>query len=160
MSPRSRRCDKRTVRSNSLRRCQRRHLCCFWHHLLVSSFCRLSGWNLDHDISQQSVQTPVVSAYTCIYICRYMPFNGNHWVQGIKSVAQAAAANQRVVLVSSALVTPKNRFSPIRIILNNIRWSLMDNKFKGAVACNAFKQTALLTCFLPTLHKHWVFCCL
>ena len=33
-----------------------------------------------------------------------------------------------VVLVSSALVTPKNRFSPIRLILNNIRWGLMDAK--------------------------------
>lgn len=54
--------------------------------------------------------------------------------QGLKMVADAAIQDQRVVLVSSALVSPKNRLNPIRIILNNIRWSLMDNKFKGECA--------------------------
>lgn len=54
--------------------------------------------------------------------------------QGVKNVAQAVAQDQRVVLVSSALVTPKNRFNPIRIILNNIKWCLMDYKFKGECA--------------------------
>jgi hypothetical protein len=27
--------------------------------------------------------------------------------------------------------SPHNRFNPIRILLNNLRWSLMDYKFKG-----------------------------
>ncbi|DBA85082.1 hypothetical protein WJX79_008042 [Trebouxia sp. C0005] len=54
--------------------------------------------------------------------------------QGAKNVADAATQEQRVVLVSSALVSPKNRLNPIRIILNNFRWSLMDNKFKGECA--------------------------
>jgi hypothetical protein len=39
-----------------------------------------------------------------------------------------------VSLVSSCLVTPKNRLHPIRIMLNNLRWSLMDYKFKGEEA--------------------------
>ncbi|KAL3160962.1 hypothetical protein ABBQ38_009354 [Trebouxia sp. C0009 RCD-2024] len=51
--------------------------------------------------------------------------------QGVEKVAEAATGKQRVVLCSSALVTPKNRWNPIRIILNNVRWALMDNKFKG-----------------------------
>ena len=84
-------------------------------------------------------------------------------LQGVKNVAEAAEQDQHIVLVSSALVTPKNRstlvhtfvprcactvdaptppvrsvlshmqcrFSPIRLLLNNIKWSLMDNKYKG-----------------------------
>lgn len=58
--------------------------------------------------------------------------------QGVANVAQAVRETGskvgRVVLVSSCLTTPKNRFHPIRIILNNIRWGLMDNKFKGEEA--------------------------
>ena len=45
--------------------------------------------------------------------------------QGVKNVADAAkelGGIDRVVVVSSALVTPKNRFHPVRILLNNIRW--------------------------------------
>jgi hypothetical protein len=50
-------------------------------------------------------------------------------VQGVKNVAQIAKERgQHVVMVSSALVTPKNRFNPIRLLLNNIRWGLMDAK--------------------------------
>ena len=32
------------------------------------------------------------------------------------------------------LVIPSNRFHPIRIILNNVKWGLMDNKFLGEEA--------------------------
>ena len=59
-----------------------------------------------------------------------------------------------VVLVSSALVTPKNRFSPIRLILNNIRWGLMDAK----VAPNPHNCGSPLTCTVdPEFHqlKFW-----
>ncbi len=54
-------------------------------------------------------------------------------VQGVANTAEAAkkVGAERVVLVSSALVTPKNRFHPIRLILNNIRWGLMDSKYRG-----------------------------
>ncbi|BDA42667.1 Uncharacterized protein At2g34460, chloroplastic [Coccomyxa sp. Obi] len=53
--------------------------------------------------------------------------------QGVGNTAIAAKklGLERVVLVSSALVTPKNRFHPIRLILNNIRWGLMDSKYRG-----------------------------
>ncbi|WIA24093.1 hypothetical protein OEZ85_013698 [Tetradesmus obliquus] len=57
--------------------------------------------------------------------------------QGVKNVADAAKAAgnvSRVVLVSSMLTHPSNRLHPIRVLLNNIRWSLMDNKFKGEEA--------------------------
>jgi uncharacterized protein YbjT (DUF2867 family) len=57
--------------------------------------------------------------------------------QGVKNVVDAAAAAggvQRVVLVSSMLTHPSNRFNPIRILLNNIRWGLMDHKYAGEEA--------------------------
>jgi uncharacterized protein YbjT (DUF2867 family) len=52
---------------------------------------------------------------------------------GVANAAAAAAAVRAgpLVLVSSALVTPKNRFHPIRVILNNVRYGLMDAKFAG-----------------------------
>eukprot|EP00983_Pelagomonas_calceolata_P063370 1147689-Pelagomonas_calceolata.AAC.10 len=53
--------------------------------------------------------------------------------QGVANVAEVAkqAGAEQVVLVSSMLVTPKNRWNPIRLLLNNIRWGLMDEKFNG-----------------------------
>jgi uncharacterized protein YbjT (DUF2867 family) len=55
---------------------------------------------------------------------------------GVQKTALAAkgAEVERVVLVSSRLVNPTNRFHPIRILLNNIKWGLMDNKFLGEEA--------------------------
>ena len=54
-------------------------------------------------------------------------------MQGVERAAAAAKAQgaEHFVLVSSMLVTPKNRWHPIRLLLNNIRWSLMDEKFAG-----------------------------
>ncbi|KAL4459105.1 hypothetical protein ABPG75_013970 [Micractinium tetrahymenae] len=57
--------------------------------------------------------------------------------EGVVNVAEAvkeAGGQQRVVLVSSCLVSPHNRWNPIRIMLNNFRWSLMDYKYKGEEA--------------------------
>ncbi|KAK9843431.1 hypothetical protein WJX81_002050 [Elliptochloris bilobata] len=52
---------------------------------------------------------------------------------GVGAVAEAAKAVgvKHIVLVSSALVSPHNRCHPIRLILNNIRWGLMDSKYRG-----------------------------
>jgi len=52
---------------------------------------------------------------------------------GVEKTAKAAetAGVGRVVLVSSRLVDPANRFNPIRIVLNNVKYSLMDYKFRG-----------------------------
>jgi uncharacterized protein YbjT (DUF2867 family) len=52
---------------------------------------------------------------------------------GVEKVAKAAKANgvEKFVLVSSRLVNPVNRWHPIRILLNNIKYSLMDYKFMG-----------------------------
>lgn len=54
--------------------------------------------------------------------------------QGVVNTAAAAKASGtvgRVVLVTSMMSDPANRCNPIRILLNNIRWSLMDEKFKS-----------------------------
>ncbi|KAI8476283.1 MAG: hypothetical protein J3K34DRAFT_401798 [Monoraphidium minutum] len=60
--------------------------------------------------------------------------------EGVVNTAEAAKAAGsvgRVVLVSSMLSDPANRFHPVRVLLNNIRWSLMDYKFKGEEALKA-----------------------
>lgn len=53
--------------------------------------------------------------------------------QGIDNTAAAAAGVgvEHLVMISSRFVNPVNRFNPIRIILNNIKYSLMDYKFEG-----------------------------
>lgn len=54
--------------------------------------------------------------------------------QGVANTASAAKAAGvgQVVLVSSQLVTRQNLFHPVRLILNNIRWGLMDAKIAGS----------------------------
>lgn len=54
----------------------------------------------------------------------------------VKTAAAAKAAGTvgRVVLVSSMLSDPANRFHPVRVLLNNIRWSLMDYKYQSEEA--------------------------
>eukprot|EP00208_Stichococcus_sp_RCC1054_P006685 CAMPEP_0206139406 /NCGR_PEP_ID=MMETSP1473-20131121/5871_1 /ASSEMBLY_ACC=CAM_ASM_001109 /TAXON_ID=1461547 /ORGANISM="Stichococcus sp, Strain RCC1054" /LENGTH=234 /DNA_ID=CAMNT_0053533187 /DNA_START=225 /DNA_END=929 /DNA_ORIENTATION=- len=53
--------------------------------------------------------------------------------KGSGNVAQAAraAGAKHVVMVSSALVTTKNRLNPVRMMLNSFRWGLMDSKLRG-----------------------------
>ena len=53
-------------------------------------------------------------------------------MQGVRLVAEAAKAGgvRRVVLVSSAFVSPHNYWSPIRLILNAVKYRLMDAKFE------------------------------
>ncbi|GIL75441.1 hypothetical protein Vretimale_8071 [Volvox reticuliferus] len=53
--------------------------------------------------------------------------------KGVQNLAEVAkdVGVERVVLVSSMLVTRKHWLHPMRIILNNVRFSLMDNKLKG-----------------------------
>ena len=52
-------------------------------------------------------------------------------MQGVRLVAEAAKAGgvRRVVLVSSAFVSPHQYWSPIRLILNAVKYRLMDAKF-------------------------------
>lgn len=57
-----------------------------------------------------------------------------HGVKNVANAAKEAGNVGRIVLVSSGLVTPKNRFHPIRIMLNNMRWGVLDNKFSGEEA--------------------------
>ncbi|MEW5300803.1 MAG: hypothetical protein WDW36_003708 [Sanguina aurantia] len=62
--------------------------------------------------------------------------------KGVANVAEVAqqCGVQRVVMVSSMLVTPKNWLQPMRLLLNNIRWGLMDAKFKGE---NALRSSGI-----------------
>ncbi|GBF96769.1 hypothetical protein Rsub_09625 [Raphidocelis subcapitata] len=59
--------------------------------------------------------------------------------QGVVNTAEAAKAAkaERVVLVSSMLTHPSNRWHPVRILLNNIRYSLMDRKYESEEALKA-----------------------
>ncbi|KAL4854196.1 hypothetical protein ACK3TF_005041 [Chlorella vulgaris] len=56
--------------------------------------------------------------------------------EGVKKVVEVCKeqGGKHVVLVSSCLVSPHNRWNPIRIMLNNSRWGLMDSKFEGEEA--------------------------
>lgn len=58
---------------------------------------------------------------------------------GLQKTVNAAKACgvERLVVVSSRLVNPKNKWHPIRILLNNIKYSLMDYKFEGENAVRA-----------------------
>lgn len=51
-------------------------------------------------------------------------------VQGVNTAAQAAAAAgvRRVLLISSLFVSEKHGRNPLRIMLNTVRWRMMDNK--------------------------------
>jgi uncharacterized protein YbjT (DUF2867 family) len=54
--------------------------------------------------------------------------------QGVVNTVDQIKANNLpgpLVLVSSCLVSPHNRMHPIRVMLNNFRWGLMDQKFKS-----------------------------
>jgi uncharacterized protein YbjT (DUF2867 family) len=52
---------------------------------------------------------------------------------GVETVATKAkeASVARVVLISSALVSPHRSWAFVRVILNSIKWKLMDSKFAG-----------------------------
>ena len=58
---------------------------------------------------------------------------------GVSNVAAAAkdAGVQRLVLISSAFVSPGQYFSPVRLILNAVKFGLMDAKFAGEEALRA-----------------------
>lgn len=60
----------------------------------------------------------------------------NKGVARVAAAAKAAGA-KRVVLISSCLVTTKHRFNPIRLLLNNMRYGLMDEKLAGEATLRA-----------------------
>lgn len=79
---------------------------------------------------------------------------------GVKNTCDAAkqAGVKHIVLVSSCLVTSKNRLHPIRILLNNIRWSLMDYKFKGnSLIIQLLDLFSSLAQFCRTKSKFYLF---
>ncbi len=62
------------------------------------------------------------------------------------AAAAAAAGVKRVVLISSAFVSPHNYWAPVRLILNTIKWRLMDSKFEArlheAPRCRSWSQAS------------------
>jgi uncharacterized protein YbjT (DUF2867 family) len=59
--------------------------------------------------------------------------------EGVKKTAEAAkeVGADQMVLVSSMYTDPANRWNPVRLLLNNLRWGLMDYKHKGEEALKA-----------------------
>mmetsp|Transcript_16920 Transcript_16920/g.24824 ORF Transcript_16920/g.24824 Transcript_16920/m.24824 type:complete len:254 (+) Transcript_16920:24-785(+) len=88
-----------------------------------------------------SVQKVVFAASASSYSGEGGPESVDH--KGIINVIAAAkevGGIDQIVLVSSRLVNPVNKWHPIRIILNNFKYSLMDEKFKGEEALRASKD--------------------
>lgn len=70
----------------------------------------------------------------------FFAFQGKSWRSagkvdhnGVNTAAQAAAAAgvERVLLISSLFVSEKHGRNPLRIMLNTVRWRMMDNKLWG-----------------------------
>ena len=74
-----------------------------------------------------------------VFCCSAATYAGAHSVDYMGVVncidaAKKAGCVKHFVLISSRLVDPVNRWHPVRMILNTIKWNLMDNKFKGEQA--------------------------
>ena len=80
-----------------------------------------------------SVAAALVGAHGAIFAASTSSFFSADSVDhnGVRVVAEAAKAAgvRRVVLVSSAFVSPHQYWSPIRLILNTVKYRLMDAKF-------------------------------
>ena len=70
----------------------------------------------------------------------------------MRVVAEAAKAAgvRRVVLVSSAFVSPHQYWSPIRLILNSVKFRLMDAKFEVREHWRRARRQRSTTCLLTT----------
>ena len=66
---------------------------------------------------------------------------------GVETVAEKAkeAGVGRAVLISSALVSPHRSWAFVRVILNSIKWRLMDSKFAGE---EKLRQSGVSYCIL------------
>ena len=97
------------------------------------------------DCTDSAAMTDALKDANFVYFCASGSREGYYAVKAVdcsavQIVAQAALANkvERVVLISSQLTDPKNRWNPTRIFLNSILISglfhpkgLMDLKFEG-----------------------------
>ncbi|CAG9464594.1 unnamed protein product [Pedinophyceae sp. YPF-701] len=88
------------------------------------------------DVSDRaSLDAAMSGAKNCIFAASASSYFAPGAVDrdGVGKAADAAKAAglERFVLVSSMLVTPRNRWDKLRLLLNNIRWGLMDAKFAG-----------------------------
>ena len=72
-------------------------------------------------------------------------------LQGAKTAAEAAAKAgvQRVLLISSLFVTQQHRHSPLRMMLNTLRWRMMDNK---VLLLSRAYALHMLSCWPPPKH--------
>ncbi|GMH69225.1 hypothetical protein TL16_g05106 [Triparma laevis f. inornata] len=98
--------------------------------------------------SKQDVSDPegldFAGVDSVVFACSTSTYRGAHSVDYLGVVNSIAASNKssvkHFVLISSRLVDPVNRWHPIRIILNLVKWKLMDHKFSGE---NALKSSSL-----------------
>eukprot|EP00803_Ostreobium_quekettii_P010874 evm.model.scf_1429.2 EVM.evm.TU.scf_1429.2 scf_1429:6247-9696(-) len=84
---------------------------------------------------RESLETALKGAKGVIFAAAGQSFFAARGVDnlGVENVAVVAAkiGVEPVVLVSSGLVSPKHRLNPIRMMINNMRWGLMDHKWRG-----------------------------
>lgn len=85
--------------------------------------------------NKESLEKALSGARGVIFAAAGQSYFGARGVDnlGVENVAVVAKKLkiEPVVLVSSGLVTDKHRFHPIRMMLNSIRWGLMDHKWRG-----------------------------
>lgn len=85
-------------------------------------------------------KTSMARVFEGITGAAFFAFQGKAWRSagkvdhnGVNTAAQAAAAAgvRRVLLISSLFVSEKHGRNPLRIMLNTVRWRMMDNKLSG-----------------------------
>merc|ERR1719506_3321857 len=91
---------------------------------------------------QQALEKALQGCAAVIYAASSKDFWGAEDVdhRGVERTAAAALACGclRIVLVSSMYVNmEKYRFKPLRVMLNHVRWGMMDAKFRGEEALRA-----------------------
>jgi uncharacterized protein YbjT (DUF2867 family) len=91
---------------------------------------------------QQALEKALQGCAAVIYAASSKDFWGAEDVdhRGVERTAAAALACGclRIVLVSSMYVNKeKYRFKPLRVMLNHVRWGMMDAKFRGEEALRA-----------------------
>ena len=94
------------------------------------------------DVTDQgSLETALAGVDTVIFAASGSTYFSPQHVdyQGVVNTLNASKSKsvKHLIVITSRLVNPSCRFHPIRVILNNIRYSLMDNKYLGEQAAQA-----------------------
>jgi hypothetical protein len=91
-----------------------------------------SAKSVDYQVNTPLDIEPILSNLSIDDLLNYLLLSNQ--LQGVVNTVAEMKKNSLagpLVLVSSCLVSPHNRMHPIRIMLNNFRWGLMDQKYKS-----------------------------